>query len=66
MLLLVYYVVLVLIGTALAAIIGVWLDSVSHVVSLTAFFILFFGVLAGAWLLAVWLTAPKAGAQPAE
>lgn len=72
MVLLAYYVVFVLIGTAIAAYIGILLDPVSQIVSLTVFFILFFGLLWGAWALAVWLTEPKesteaTGArQPAE
>jgi hypothetical protein len=65
MLLLVYYIVFVLIGTAAAALLGVWMDSYSQLVSLTVFFVLFFGLLWGAWVLSVWLTEPKVGA-PAE
>jgi hypothetical protein len=56
----------VIIGTSAAATIGVWLDSYSQLLSLTVFFILFFGLLWGAWVLAVWLTEPKPGAQAAK
>jgi hypothetical protein len=66
MLLLAYYIVLVVIGTSAAAMIGMWLDTVSQVVSVTVFFVLFFGLLWGAWVLSVWLTEPKQGAAPAE
>ena len=66
MVLLVYYCVFVLVGTAIAAYIGVLLDPMSQIVSLTVFFILFFGLLWGAWALSVWLTEPKEGAMPAE
>jgi hypothetical protein len=63
MFLLVYYIVFVVVGTIAAALIGVWLDSISQIVSLTAFFIMFFGLLWGAWVLAVWLTRPKEGEE---
>ena len=63
MILLAYYTVFVLVGTTAAALIGVWLDSVSQIVSLTVFFILFFGLLWGSWVLAVWLTRPKEGEE---
>jgi hypothetical protein len=66
MLLLVYYVAFVLVGTAVAATIGVWLDPFSQIVSLTVFFILFFGLLWGAWVLSVRLTEPAEGPQAAE
>jgi hypothetical protein len=66
MVLLVYYVVMVIIGTIAAAAIGMWLDSVSQVVSVTVFFVLFFGLLWGAWVLSVWLTEPKKSVAPAE
>jgi hypothetical protein len=66
MVLLAYYTVFVLIGTAIAAVIGVWLEAISQIVSLAGFFVLFFGLLWGAWVLAVWLTEPKPGAQAAE
>jgi hypothetical protein len=66
MVLLVYYVVMVIIGTIAAAAIGMWLDSVSQLVSVTVFFVLFFGLLWGAWVLSVWLTEPKKSVAPAE
>lgn len=65
MILLAYYTVFVLVGTAAAAAIGVLLDPVSQVFSLTVFFILFFGLLWGAWALAVWLTRPEEGEEVA-
>ena len=65
MILLAYYTVFVILGTSAAAFIGVWLDSVSQIISLTVFFILFFGLLWAAWVLAVWLTRPKEGEEHA-
>ena len=66
MLLLAYYVVFVLVGTAIAATIGIWLDPISEIFSLTVFFVLFFGLLWGAWVVAVRLTEPKESPQAAE
>ena len=63
MILIAYYTVMVLLGTAVAAVIGLWLDSVSEIVSLSVFFTLFFAILWGAWILAVRLTEPKAAAD---
>jgi cation transporter-like permease len=63
MILLIYYIVFVVVGTVAATMIGIWLDSVSQLVSITVFFILFFGLLWGAWVLSVWLTRPKEGEE---
>jgi hypothetical protein len=66
-----YYCSMVIVGTIAAALLGLWLDPISQLLSVTVFFILFFGVLWLAWIVAVWLTEPKAtasasGNQPAE
>jgi hypothetical protein len=63
MILLVYYTVMVMLGTAAAALLGLWLDSISEIVSLSVFFTLFFGLLWGAWVIAVRLTEPKMAAE---
>jgi hypothetical protein len=60
-----YYTVMVLAGTTIAAIIGLWLDPISELLSLTVFFTLFFGLLWLAWVVAVRMTEPKDKAQPA-
>jgi hypothetical protein len=56
---LIYYTVMVIVGTAIAALIGIWLDPISQILSLTVFFTLFFGILWLAWVAAVRLTEPK-------
>jgi hypothetical protein len=59
MTLIIYYVVLVLIGTSGSAVFSVWLERVSENLSMTVFLCLYFLVLWLAWPLAVRLSAPK-------
>jgi hypothetical protein len=70
---LVYYTVMVLAGTTVAALLGLWLDQISELLSLTVFFTLFFGILWLAWVVAIRVTERKdapqetlPGHQPAE
>ncbi|MGH6768490.1 MAG: hypothetical protein ACRECO_05660 [Xanthobacteraceae bacterium] len=65
-----YYCAMVIVGTIAAAFVGLWLDPISQLLSVTIFFILFFGVLWLGWVVAVRLTEPRVSAaapgQPAE
>jgi hypothetical protein len=60
MTLLIYYIVLMLLGDALAVVLGLWIEKYWPAASLPIFLALYFGLLWVAWILAVRLTEPKA------
>jgi hypothetical protein len=59
MMLIVYYLVLVLIGDALAIMLSLWIERSWPLLSLPIFLALYFSVLAVAWIAAVRLSEPK-------
>jgi hypothetical protein len=59
MMLVIYYVILTLFGDFLAVVLCLWLERVWPSLSLPTFLTLYFGILWGAWVLAVRLTEPK-------
>jgi hypothetical protein len=59
MTLLIYYVVLTLLGSGVAVMIGLGTERFWPAASLPVFLALYFGMLWSAWILAVHLTEPK-------
>jgi hypothetical protein len=60
MTLLIYYVVLMLLGDAIAVMLGLWVEMYWPVASVPIFLTLYFGLLWVAWILAVRLSEPRA------
>jgi len=54
-----YYVVIQLIGDVIAVMIGLAVEKVAPAISMPLFLAMYFGVLWGAWVIAVRMTEPK-------
>ncbi len=66
MTLIIYYVVLVAVGTTGSILIGLWTDQMSSNMGMTVFLCLYFVTLWLAWIIAVRMTEPKKVAPPAN
>jgi hypothetical protein len=62
--LIVYYVVIQLIGDAIAVFLGLGIEKVAPAISMPLFLTMYFGVLWGAWVIAVRMTEPKIASAP--
>jgi hypothetical protein len=59
-----YYLVIQLIGDALAVFIGLGIEKVAPAISMPIFLAMYFAVLWGAWVIAVRMTEPKISSAP--
>jgi hypothetical protein len=62
--LIVYYVVIQAIGDAIAVMLGLGIEQVAPAISMPIFLTMYFGVLWGAWVIAVRMTEPKIASAP--
>lgn len=62
--LIVYYVVIQLIGDAIAVFLGLSIEKVAPAISMPMFLTMYFAVLWGAWVIAVRMTEPKIASAP--
>jgi hypothetical protein len=62
--LIVYYVVIQAIGDAIAVMLGLGIEQVAPAISMPIFLAMYFGVLWGAWVIAVRMTEPKITSAP--
>jgi hypothetical protein len=59
-----YYIVIQLIGDAIAVFIGLGIEKVAPAISMPIFLTMYFAVLWGAWVIAVKITEPKIHSAP--
>ena len=59
-----YYLVIQLIGDLIAVFIGLGIEKVAPAISMPIFLAMYFGVLWGAWVIAVRMTEPKLAPAP--
>lgn len=59
-----YYLVIQLIGDAIAVALGLGIETFAPAVSMPIFLALYFAVLWGAWVIAVRMTEPKTSSAP--
>ncbi|MPZ38399.1 MAG: hypothetical protein GEU95_10070 [Rhizobiales bacterium] len=59
-----YYVVIQLIGDAIAVFIGFGIEKVAPAISMPIFLLMYFTVLWGAWVIAVRMTEPQTESAP--
>jgi dipeptide/tripeptide permease len=64
--LIIYYVVLVAVGTIASILVGLWTDQMSSNMGMSVFLCLYFITLWLAWIIAVRITAPKKLAPEAK
>jgi hypothetical protein len=57
--LIVYYVVIQAIGDAIAVFLGLVIEKIAPAISMPLFLLMYFGVLWGAWVIAVRMTEPE-------
>jgi len=59
-----YYVVIQAIGDAIAVFLGLGIERIAPSISMPLFILMYFGVLWGAWVIAVRMTEPESQSAP--